>query len=112
MIKLEQKNKIAVIQLYRPPANAIDIELCSALEKAIKTEIESDSKAIVLTGQGSIFSAGVDLVQLLNGGTDYISPVFDKSGAVARNAVFLPQTCGISHQRSCNSGGLRYCMLR
>jgi enoyl-CoA hydratase len=32
----------------------------------------SDAKAVVLTGQGSAFSAGVDLVRLSQGGADYV----------------------------------------
>ena len=91
MIKVEQQNKIAVIQLYRPPANAIDIELCCSLEKVIKAEIESESKAIVLTGQGAIFSAGVDLVQLLNGGTDYIRQFLINLEQLLETLFFCPK---------------------
>jgi enoyl-CoA hydratase len=32
----------------------------------------SDAKAVVLTAQGKIFSAGVDLIKLADGGADYI----------------------------------------
>ena len=32
----------------------------------------SDAKAVVLTGQGKIFSAGVDLIRVSEGGADYV----------------------------------------
>ena len=91
MIKSQQQNEIAVIQLYRPPANAIDIELCRALEKAVKAEFDSDSKAIILTGHGSIFSAGVDLVQLLDGGTDYIREFLINLEQLLETLFFCPK---------------------
>ena len=60
MIKQEHKDNIAVLQLYRPPANAIDIELCNALENAVKAEVESDSKANhPKPARGSFFPRGL-----------------------------------------------------
>jgi len=91
MIKLEQQKNIAVIRLYRPPANVIDIEFCCALENAIKTEIDSDSKAIILTGHGSIFSAGVDLLKLLNGGADYIRQFLIHLERLIETLFFCPK---------------------
>lgn len=91
MIKLEHHKDIAVLQLYRPPANAIDIELCSALENAVRAEVESESKAIILTGQGAIFSAGMDLVKLLNGGSDYICEFLNKLEQLMETLIFCPK---------------------
>ena len=91
MIIVEQQNKIAVISLYRPPANAMNVEFCTRLENAIKTEIESDSKGIILTGYGSIFSAGVDLVDLLEGGRDYIVKFLVKLEQLVETLVFCPK---------------------
>lgn len=91
MIKLEQKNEISVIRLYRPPANAIDIEFCCALKNAIKSVIDSESKAIVLTGHGLIFSAGVDLLALLKGGTDYIVQFLVKLEELIEMLFFCPK---------------------
>jgi enoyl-CoA hydratase len=53
-------------------ANALDIELCEALTARIQELRGSDAKAAVLIGQGKIFSAGVDLIRLSEGGAAYV----------------------------------------
>ncbi|HEY5674196.1 MAG TPA: enoyl-CoA hydratase/isomerase family protein, partial [Malonomonas sp.] len=50
---------------------AMDLNFCVELSKKVR-ELEASSRAIVLTGQGKIFSAGVDLPQLLDGSVDYV----------------------------------------
>ena len=53
-------------------ANALDIELCEALAARFHALHADASKAVVITGQGKIFSAGVDLIRVGNGGASYI----------------------------------------
>jgi enoyl-CoA hydratase len=53
-------------------ANALDIEFCDAMAARFIELRNSAAKAVVLTGQGKIFSAGVDLKRLSEGGADYI----------------------------------------
>jgi enoyl-CoA hydratase len=53
-------------------ANALDIEFCNAIADRFADLRNSDAKAVIVTGQGKIFSAGVDLKQLSAGGADYI----------------------------------------
>lgn len=50
---------IAVVRLDRPKVNALDIPLLDALDAAIG-RAAADGRAIVLTGEGSCFSAGID----------------------------------------------------
>ena len=72
MIDIKSQAGIAVLTLMHGKANALDIELCEALAARFIELRGSDVKAVVLTGQGKIFSAGVDLKRLSEGGTDYI----------------------------------------
>ena len=72
MINTEIKDSIAIIQMNHGKVNAIDIELFGALQHALSEIKNSPVKAVVLTGSGKAFSAGVDLFRLLNSGTDYI----------------------------------------
>src|SRR5262249_36206748 len=72
MIKSDIVDGIAILTLAHGKANALDIEFCDALAARFKELRKSGEKAVVLTGQGKIFSAGVDLKRLSSGGADYI----------------------------------------
>src|SRR6185437_10686459 len=72
MIDVVTDNGIAVVTLAHGKANALDLELCDALAKKFDELRVSDVRAIVMTGQGKMFSAGVDLLRLSQGGTDYV----------------------------------------
>jgi len=63
---------IAVITMRHRKANALDIELCEALAARFAELRGGTAKAVVLTGQGKIFSAGVDLIRVSEGGAGYI----------------------------------------
>jgi enoyl-CoA hydratase len=72
MIEREVHGPIAVLRLAHKKASALDLELLLAIEAAFTSEESAPTRAVVLTGTGSIFSAGVDLFRVLDGGRDYI----------------------------------------
>ena len=72
MIDVKTNAGIAVMTLQHGRANALDIEFCDAIAAQFITLRKSDAKAVVITGQGKMFSAGVDLIRLSEGGADYI----------------------------------------
>jgi enoyl-CoA hydratase len=69
MIERSDNDGIATIRLAHGKASAMDLELCEAVTAAV--EEAQDARAIILTGTGSIFSAGVDLYRLINEGEPY-----------------------------------------
>lgn len=73
MIARETHGDITLLRLAHGKASALDLEFLRAIDEALKAEATSDARAIVLTGTGSIFSAGVDLHRILSGGRDYIA---------------------------------------
>jgi enoyl-CoA hydratase len=61
-IRTEMDGDIAVVTLDRPPMNALDAPFCDAITETFEAVIGgSDARAVVLTGAGKAFSAGVDL---------------------------------------------------
>jgi enoyl-CoA hydratase len=72
MIDLKTASGIATVTIAHGKANALDIELSEELAKCFQQISESAARAVVVTGQGRIFSAGVDLVRLSSGGADYV----------------------------------------
>jgi enoyl-CoA hydratase/carnithine racemase len=71
MIDIKSQGGIAVMTLAHGKANALDTEFCEAIAARFRELAFSDAKAVVVTGQGNIFSAGVNLVRLSEGGADY-----------------------------------------
>src|SRR5258706_10616297 len=61
-VRVEREGGLATIFLDRPPVNAIELELRRRAD-AILAELENDSSigAVVLTGAGACFSAGLAL---------------------------------------------------
>ena len=73
MLHIQDHSGITVLRLDHGKAHALDIDLCRALRQALAERVRDDSvRALVLTGTGSIFCAGVDLFRLIDGGADYI----------------------------------------
>lgn len=82
MIHREDRDGIAVLRIEHGRANALDAELLERLEERFRELEEERPDAVVLTGTGSIFSAGVDLFRILDGGRAYLErflPVLGRS---------------------------------
>ena len=67
MIETRALSGATLVQLDRPPVNALDTEL----NEAIADTFAHLDGPIVLTGTGRCFSAGVDLRAILDGGPSY-----------------------------------------
>jgi enoyl-CoA hydratase len=71
MIERDERDGVVILRLAHGKASALDLELLEVLERALGDA--GDARAVVLTGTGSIFSAGVDLFRVLDGGADYVA---------------------------------------
>ncbi|WP_457004358.1 enoyl-CoA hydratase/isomerase family protein [Geodermatophilus sp. SYSU D00814] len=67
MLVTEEHGDVAVLRIEHGRVGALDVELLDALTGAVT----ASDRALVLTGTGSSFSAGVDLRRILDGGRPY-----------------------------------------
>lgn len=88
MIEREERDGIVTLRLAHGKASAMDVELMEAL--AGELDAASDARAIVLTGTGSIFSAGVDLFRLTNEGAPYVERFYPLLRDVIQKLFELP----------------------
>lgn len=71
MIQREDHGSTAVLRMAKGKGNSLDIAFLEALIAALDEAESSPVRAVVLTAEGSIFGAGVDLPTLLEGGREY-----------------------------------------
>lgn len=72
MIEIERQGDVALVRIGLGPVNPLDLELLEAITATLADlDGSEETRAIVLTGQGRAFSAGVDLKRILDGGEDY-----------------------------------------
>lgn len=64
LIVLERLGTTAVLTLHRPPAHAINLEMLEQLRSLLPQIASPEVRALVITGQGRFFSAGLDLFQV------------------------------------------------
>ena len=68
--RIPHDGRIAEIRLARAPVNALDPDLCLALDAALRGAIDGHAQAILLSGGPKVFSAGLDVPRLLALGDD------------------------------------------
>jgi|SRR6516165_2864101 enoyl-CoA hydratase len=72
MIDLEDRGPVTILRMSRGKANAMNIDLLVAFADALDRLERSPARAGIITGQGTVFSAGVDLLALVDGGPEYV----------------------------------------
>jgi enoyl-CoA hydratase len=91
MIERKDAGGIRTIKLAHGKVSAMDIELGEALVQEMADAMDPSVRAVILTGSGSSFSAGVDLFRVIKDGPEYgrrFLPVLDN---FLRAALTLPK---------------------
>jgi enoyl-CoA hydratase len=90
MIERTLQEGIVTLRLAHGKASALDVELLDALLRELD-EAAADVRALILTGTGSIFSAGVDLFRLTREGADYVRHFLPLLSSFLRKLFAFPR---------------------
>jgi enoyl-CoA hydratase len=71
VIEIQTVGTVRVLTLSSGRVNALDVEVLEELTGTVRELRRSDEGALVVTGAGRVFSAGVDLNRVLDGGGSY-----------------------------------------
>src|SRR5215470_2137749 len=91
MIEVTYRGPIAVMTIAHGKANAQDSELCNEVLRRFDELKSSVAQAVVMTGQGKIFSAGVDLIRAVDGGATYLREFLPLLSKVFETVFFYPK---------------------
>lgn len=79
---------ILTLRLAHGKASAMDVELLETLVREM--DAIDDARALIVTGTGSIFSAGVDLFRVVDGGAEYVDRFVPLLCTFVRRMFALP----------------------
>ena len=92
MIDRSVSDSVATLRLNYGKAAALDLELLDAVALAIaECAADDDIRAVILTGTGSIFCAGVDLFRITNGGREYAERFLPALGRMLLELFAFPK---------------------
>ena len=91
MIEREDVGPVAVLRMSHGKVSALDADFCDALVKEIESVAASNAKALVVTGTGAAFSAGVDLFKVLDGGADYLKRFLPALESFLKRLLTMPK---------------------
>lgn len=88
---INHDNEIRELRLARPPVNALNAQMVETLLEAVRAAQTDGTRALVLSGSPGLFSAGLDVPDLLgldrDGLKDFWSSFFALLEALARSPI-------------------------
>jgi len=90
LIHRQDRDSVTVLRMEHGKANAVDTDLFTDLNHALDDFENQPTQALVLTGTGSIFSAGVNLFKVLEGGKSYLEEFLPLLSGSVRRLFTLP----------------------
>src|SRR3954470_6357933 len=103
MIERDLSGGILTLRLAHGKASAMDVELLWALTAEL--DAAAEARAVVLTGTGSIFSAGVDLFRLTEEGEEYVRRFFPLLTDLIRRLFTFPAPVVVAANGHAIAGG-------
>ncbi len=104
MIEKEHADGVTILRLAHGKASALDVELLAALDSELAALANSEN-ALVLTGTGSIFSAGVDLFRLLHEDSNYLARFIPLLNSMLERLFTFPRPVVVAANGHAIAGG-------
>jgi enoyl-CoA hydratase len=105
MIERSTNGDVVTLRLAHGKVSALDLELAEALALQFNELATSDARAVVLTGTGSSFSAGVDLFRVVDGGRDYVGRFFPALARLMLDLFGFPKPLVVAVNGHAIAGG-------
>ena len=91
MIELSHRGGIAVMTMATARPTRSTSNSATRSSRSSRRCAAPETKAVVLTGQGEMFSAGVDLLRLSEGGADYVRRFLPALHRLYDTVFFFPK---------------------
>lgn len=105
MLEIADHGAVREIRLARPPANALNPELIEQLDHALAAA-ESAARAIVISGLPGMFSAGLDVPELLQLDRDRLSRFWQSFTRVLKRIALSPRPTVFALTGHAPAGGI------
>lgn len=90
-LPIEMRGAVALARMAHGKANALDTAFCRTVLESLEALAAGPARAVVITAEGGIFSAGVDLIRLLDGGAEYRAAFVPLLSTVVRALFTFPK---------------------
>ena len=107
MLKLEVRQGLAVLTLANPDKNRLNRAVLDGLQAALPRISQGDVRAVLLKGEGQVFSLGADVKELfVDSGRQELSRLLAQYLAFIGALEALPKPTVAAVHGVCSSGGL------
>jgi enoyl-CoA hydratase len=91
MIVTENMGDVSILRMARGKGNALNLDLVEAMAEALDALARGGARAGIITGEGSVFGAGVDLPALVAGGASYARQFIPRMLDVFKRLATFPK---------------------
>ena len=110
MFEISKLESVCIVNMAHGKVNALDLEFCRGLTSIFRDLGEDEScSGVILTAQGRVFSAGVDLKRLIREEKSYLEKFLPALIELFAATFRFPKTVGCRDQWTCDCRRLRPC---
>lgn len=110
MLKIINHQNIREIRLARPPVNALNLEVVETLAQYLR-EAANECDAVVISGQEGLFSAGLDVVELMQLDRDGMRKFWSAFFALLETIACSPVPVAAAITGHSPAGGAVICLV-